>query len=222
MRRFLPAAASALALIGTAHASVVTRDAIADTYVRGGSASGVNYGSDTFLRAERSESVDPQRLFRAILVRFGVGSAGGIEDATLHLTQFSDGAQQVQVFGATDGLDGWDEAAVTYDSAAAAGLLATQTFADLGTVALTTGGAGGALTLTGAALDAFLNAAGADGLVTFVMVSALPLDRTGARFASRENGDLDGPMLSYTQVPLPGALALFAPALGLLAWRRAA
>ena len=222
MRRFLPAAASALALIGTAHASVVTRDAVADTYVRGGTGSGVNYGSDVFLRAERNEGVNPQRLFRAVLVRFDVGTAGGIEDAVLHLTQFSDGAQQVKVLGATDGLDGWDEAAVTYDSATAAGLLATQTFADLGTVALTAGGRGDALTLTGAALDAFLNAAGADGLVTFVMVSALPLDRTGARFASRENGDLDGPMLTYTQVPLPGALALFAPALGLLAWRRAA
>lgn len=218
--RLILAAASAVALFGTAHASVVTQDAVADTYVRGGSAAGVNYGSDTFLRAERDESADPQRLFRAVLVQFDVGTAGGIEDAILHLTQFSDGAQQVRVLGATDGLDGWTEDGVTYDSASAAGLLATNSFADLGTVGLAAGGAGDALTLAGAGLDAFLNAAGTDGLVTFVMVSALPTDRTGARFASRENGGLDGPILTYTQVPIPGALALFAPALGLMAWRR--
>ena len=225
MRAILTAAASLFALgaAGAAQSAVIAADA--DTFVRGGGQSGTNYGTRDFLRAERDESVEPQRRFRASVVRFdlaALASPGAIADAVLQLTQIRDGAQAVEVFGVADGLDGWGETTLTYDSATAAGLLDTQNLTSLGTLALAAGGAGDVLSLSGGALDAFLNAAGGDGLVSFVIFSAQPGNSTGARFASRESTQFAGPSLVVTDaIPFPPAGALFGPvAAGLFLRRR--
>lgn len=64
MRNLLAAAASAVLLVGAAQASVVpvVLTADADTYVRDGMGSGSAHGADPFVRVERSEGVQPERL----------------------------------------------------------------------------------------------------------------------------------------------------------------
>ena len=220
-RLALPALAAVAVAAAQASATVVVADA--DTYVRGGTESGTNYGGAERLRAERSDGAQPQRRFRATFVRFDAsglaGGPGSISDAILELTQISGGSQRVEVFGLADGLDGWDEASLDYDEAVATARLDPGNLTSLGLIDLAAGGVGAVLSLQSFALDAFLNAAGPDGLVTFVVLSAQPGNANGAFFASRENPGFDGPTLqaAFTPVPVPAASFLFAPfALGLL------
>ncbi|MCQ8184510.1 CBM96 family carbohydrate-binding protein [Parvularcula maris] len=210
-------AVSAVAALGAANAAVVI-GADADTFVRNGSDSDENYGSLQNLLVKRQGAPNFER---EAFVRFDLSNfSGSFIGAVLGLTQTNDNDQQIRVFGLNDGRDGWDESTVTWDSS---GALRDRSLAtDLGTIDLTQGGTGDALTLSGTALETFLaNNIGMDGLVTFLLVSTRGSDTQPAIVRARENILGGGPTLALDgTVPVPAAALLFAPVAGIAALRR--
>lgn len=207
--------------LGAGHAAVLVQTADADTYVRDGFAADQNFGSETVLKAKARTA----EYHRRTLIRFDLsGAAISFDEAVFSITQTATHAnQQIRVFGLADGLDGWDENTLTFNSATSLGLLDESAATDLGTIDFSFGNNGERLSLSNLALTSFLqDGIGGDGLVTFLITSTQTSNFENAVFASRESSLL-GPELSFTsadEVPVPAAAFLFAPWVLLIARHR--
>jgi hypothetical protein len=198
----------------------------ADAFVLANNANS-NFGNDSAIRVKNA----PGTFNRKGYFRFDLSAVGAapLTDATLTLIIGNSGTgtavtgtQTFSVYGLLNGNPGetWGESTITWNNAPAndtssgSGVLATASL--LGQFSFTGNGiAGTPVTLSGTALDNFLNADTND-LATFILVRTTFDPNAGGwvhNFAAQEHTSLAPPTLDVTVVPLPATAWLMSSGL---------
>jgi len=216
-----------------AQADVITNYSaiVADTYVRGGVNNGSNYGTDTTMILRSAVNLDnAQKIYIKANAGSILGSGEVFSNAALNLILHvaTPGAATLSIYGIVDNADAWTESGIdgiTWENApknntsSGSGVL-SGTFL-LGTVDVASGVAlGSTISFSSAALSEYLNwtagkiddpygnGASSDTFATFIITSS-----SGANFTFRTkeySGTANDPYLSYTVIPEPATVGLFA------------
>lgn len=230
MKNVLATGLAVLGLAAFSSASAATVVASDDAHIRGGTFENTNFGSTGGLLLKSNATID---FRRKVFVKFDVSAFSNFSNSMFSLfSADNNGDFDIEVYAMDDAQgDGWDESTITWanapafnqsiDDTAGGTLIGSYTVNDTDPV-------GTEYKVQGAALDNFLNnARGADGLVTFIIITTNTTNPFGMAFGSQNNGNAAlRPVLNFDSntvapIPLPAAVWLFgAGAAGLGALRR--